>query len=85
MSNPDTPGDKPKTTHEALKEHVEAPLHEAVFGNDPDGGFNDTPPGAIGENVNFVGGGVQLDNHSPLRHIGDSDAGDFQPGGGRRR
>jgi hypothetical protein len=89
MSDPNTPGDKPdaqKTAAEAIKSLVvDSPLHEAVFGNDPDGGFNDTPRGAIGDNVNIVAGGYQGDNHQPLRHIGDSEAGDFQPGGGRRR
>ncbi|MDP3738173.1 MAG: hypothetical protein Q8R02_12330 [Hyphomonadaceae bacterium] len=83
MSNPN---DKSKTTADTLKEDiVESPLHEAVFGSDPDGFVNDTPEGAIGENVNYGLGGVQLDRNQPLRHIGDSDAGDFQPGGGRRR
>lgn len=76
---------KPHSASEDLEEHVEAPLHEAVFGNDPDGFVNDTPRGAIGENVNLGLGGVQLDSNQPLRHIGDSDQGDFQPGGGRRR
>ena len=83
MSNPT---DKPKTTSDALKEDiVESPLHDAVFGTDPDGFVNDTPSGAIGSNVNIIGSAVQLDRNQPLRHIGDSDAGDFQPGGGRRR
>ncbi|MFT3725676.1 MAG: hypothetical protein QM773_19110 [Hyphomonadaceae bacterium] len=76
---------KPHTAAEDLEDHVEAPLHEQVFGNDPDGFVNDTPRGAIGENVNLGLGGVQLDSNQPLRHIGDSDQGDFQPGGGRRR
>jgi hypothetical protein len=76
---------KPHTAADDLENHVEAPLHEAVFGNDPDGFVNDTPRGAIGENVNLGLGGVQLDSNQPLRHIGDSDQGDFQPGGGRRR
>ncbi len=75
----------PKTASDSLEEHVEAPLHEQVFGNNPDGVVNDTPKGAIGENVNLGLGGVQLDSNQPLRHIGDSDQGDFQPGGGRRR
>lgn len=77
---------KTKTTSDAITEDiVKSPLHEAVFGSDPDGFVNDTPAGAIGENVNYGLGGVQLDRNQPLRHIGDSDVGDFQPGGGRRR
>ena len=40
---------KPHTAADDLEDHVEAPLHEAVFGNDPDGFVNDTPRGAIGD------------------------------------
>lgn len=45
------PGDNP-TAADALKEDTETSLHEQVFGSDPDGFVNDTPQGAIGENVN---------------------------------
>ncbi len=86
MSNPNDPkADAPKS--DAIKDHVEAhsPLHEAVFGSDPDGFVNDTPRGAIGSNVNILGSAVQLDRNQPLRHIGDSDQGDFQPDNLRRR
>lgn len=77
---------RPKTASDDLEEHiVDAPLHEEVFGTDPDGGVNDTPKGAIGANVNLSVPPVQLDSNQPLRHIGDNDQGDFQPGGGRRR
>jgi hypothetical protein len=85
MSNtPKKPGDNDSAS-EALAEDATTSLHEQVFGSDPDGFVNDTPPGAIGENVNYGFGGVQLDRNQPLRHIGDTDQGDFQPGGGRRR
>ena len=84
MSNPNS-GDTPKTTADTLKEDTATTLHEQVFGSDPDGFVNDTPRGAIGENVNIIGSAVQLDRNQPLRHIGDTDQGDFQPGGGRRR
>ena len=73
------------TASDSLEEHVDAPLHEEVFGHAPDGVVNDTPKGAIGANVNLGFPAVQLDRNQPLRHIGDSDQGDFQPGGGRRR
>ena len=77
---------KDNSTSETLGDETKTSLHEQVFGSDPDGGVNDTPRGAIGENVNFMGGGgFQPDRHQPLRHIGDTDQGDFQPGGGRRR
>ena len=56
-----------------------------MFGSDPDGFVNDTPRGAIGANVNIIGSAVQLDRNQPLRHIGDSDQGDFPPDNLRRR
>ena len=84
MSDPKE--NKPKSTAEQLDQDAGTSLHEQVFGDDPDGFVNDTPSGAIGENVNHGFGGVQLDRNQPLRHIGDTDQGDFQPGGsGRRR
>lgn len=61
------------------------PLHDEVFGKDPDGFYNDTPPGAIGENVNYIGTAVQPESNQPMRNLGDTDQGDRQPVGGRRR
>jgi hypothetical protein len=84
MSDPRKPGDNDSAS-EALEEDTKGSLHEQVFGSDPDGFVNDTPAGAIGENVNIIGSPVMLDRNQPLRHIGDTDQGDFQPGGGRRR
>jgi hypothetical protein len=86
MSDPKDPTTS-KPTSESIKEAVEqhSPLHESVFGSDPDGFVNDTPRGAIGANVNIIGSAVQLDRNQPLRHIGDSDQGDFQPDNLRRR
>lgn len=61
------------------------PIHDQVFGSDPDGFVNDTPKGAIGQNVNVVGVAAQPEGHQPMRNVGDSDQGDRQPDGGRRR
>ena len=63
------------------------PIHDAIFGDgsDPDGYVDDTPDGAIGENVNIVGSAIQPERFQPLRNMGDSDQGDRQPDGGRRR
>lgn len=61
------------------------PIHDEVFGVDPDGMFNDTPPGAIGENVNYIGTAVQPEKFQPMRNLGDTDQGDRQIDGGRRR
>jgi len=61
------------------------PIHNEVFGNDPDGFVNTTPPGAIGDRVNIVGTAVQPERNEPMRGVGDSDQGDRQPDGGRRR
>ena len=73
------------TAADDLEDHVDAPLHDQVFGTNPEGSVNDTPKGAIGSNVNLGFPPVQLEPHQPLRHIGDSDQSDFQPGGGKRR
>jgi hypothetical protein len=65
------------------------PIHDAVFGDefgrDPDGYYNDTPRGAIGENVNSIGIAVQPERNQPMRNMGDTDQGDRQPLGGRRQ
>ena len=61
------------------------PIHDAIFGSDPDGFVNDTPPGAIGDNVNIIGTAVQPERNQPMRNVGDTDQGDRQPDGGRRR
>ena len=61
------------------------PIHDEVFGANPNGTFNDTPRGAIGENVNHVGTAVQPEGNQPMRNLGDTDQGDRQPVGGRRR
>lgn len=65
--------------------HEHHPLHDEVFGKDPEGGYKVTPPGAIGENVNYIGTAVQPEGNQPMRNVGDSDQGDRQPIGGRRR
>jgi len=65
--------------------NVDHPIHDAIFGSDPDGFYNDTPPGAIGENVNQIGIAVQPEGFQPMRNVGDTDQGDRQPLGGRRR
>ena len=71
-------------THE-INHSEHHPLHDEVFGKGPKGGYNDTPPGAIGENVNYIGIAVQPEGNQPMRNLGDSDQGDRQPLGGRRR
>jgi len=73
------------TAAEDLEDYVDTPLHNEVFGANPDGPVNDTPRGAIGANVNLGFSAVELEPNQPLRHIGDNDQADFQPGGGRRR
>lgn len=60
------------------------PLHDQVFGSDPDGLFNDTPEGAIGENVNIPEIGAEAGRNMPLRGVGDTDQTDRQPLGQRR-
>lgn len=64
---------------------VDHPIHDAIFGMDPDGYVNDTPLGAIGERVNIMGSAVQPERNQPMRGVGDTDQGDRQIDGGRRR
>jgi hypothetical protein len=64
---------------------LDHPIHDSIFGSDPDGFVNDTPRGAIGERVNVTGVAVQPERYQPMRNVGDSDQGDRQPDGGRRR
>lgn len=65
------------------------PIHDAVFGagfgDDPDGVFNDTPPGAVGQNVNMGGIPAAPERNQPMRGVGDTDQRDLQPDGARRR
>jgi hypothetical protein len=61
------------------------PIHDEIFGKDPDGFVNDTPPGAIGERVNIIGIAAQPERNQPMRGVGDTDQGDRQPDGDRRR
>ena len=49
--------------------NVNHPIHDAIFGSDPDGFYNDTPPGAIGENVNQIGIAVQPEGNLPMRDV----------------
>ncbi len=85
MMSHDPKDHKNHTASDSLEEHVDAPLHDEVFGTNPEGLINDTPRGAIGANVNLGFSAVELEAHQPLRHIGDTDQADFQPGGGKRR
>jgi hypothetical protein len=74
-----------RMAREQSNERREHPIHDEVFGNDPDGFFNDTPPGAIGDSVNIIGTAVQPERNQPMRGVGDTDQGDRQIDGGRRR
>lgn len=65
--------------------NMDHPIHDSIFGSDPDGFVNDTPPGAIGENVNIIGVAAQPEGYLPMRNVGDTDQGDRQLDGGRRR
>ena len=65
--------DKHRTTSDALSDSLKTPLHDQVFGSDPDGGPADTPRGAIGKNVVFGGTAVQPRGFGPMRSVGDTD------------
>lgn len=71
--------------HEEIDFNVHHPIHDSVFGSDPDGFYNDTPRGAIGERVNILGAADQPEGYQPMRNMGDTDQGDRQPDNDRRR
>ncbi len=72
-SEPTTPDSPRRTTSQALADSIATPLHDQVFGDDPDGGDADTPRGAIGKNVVFGGTAVQPKGFGPMRSVGDTD------------
>jgi hypothetical protein len=74
--------------HQEADFNVNHPIHDSVFGDfgeDPDGFMNDTPEGALGERVNILGTAAQPERNQPMRNLGDTDQGDRQPDGDRRR
>ena len=55
------------TAAEDLEDYVDTPLHNEVFGANPDGPVNDTPRGAIGANVLGRDGKVVANWDLPFR------------------
>ena len=65
---------KPEETPESdLAKNIKTSLHEQVFGSDPDGGVNDTPPGAAGDRVVMMAPAIQPIGFQPMTKIGDTD------------
>lgn len=74
MADPKNPEeDKPATTSDALAQATKTPLHDQVFGADPDGNDADTPRGAIGKNVVLLNPAAQPDGFGPMTSVGDTD------------
>jgi hypothetical protein len=71
--------------HASEKRSGDPSLHERVFGEDDEAMVDDTPPGAGRREVNQIGTAVQPEEFQPMRGVGDTDQGDRQPDGGRRR
>jgi hypothetical protein len=67
------PEEKTKSASDKLGESLKTPLHDQVFGSDPDGGVNDTPPGASGKRVVHMNLGAQPDGVQPMLQTGDTD------------
>ena len=65
--------DEAQTTSSALSEATKTPLHDQVFGSDPDGQDNDTPRGAIGQNVVLLTPAAQPEGFGPMTGVGDTD------------
>jgi len=74
MNDNSLPGERPLDL-ETL-EHDEDEPHPTV---------DDTPPYADRASVNLGGTAVQPEGFQPMRNVGDTDQGDRQPDGGRRR
>lgn len=71
--------------HATDKRSGDPSFHEQVFGEDEESDVDDTPRGAGRRAVNPIGTAVQPEGHQPMRNVGDTDQGDRQPDGGRRR
>jgi hypothetical protein len=71
--------------HATEKRSGDPSFHQQVFGTDEEADVDDTPPGAGRREVNPIGTAVQPEGNRPMRHLGDTDQGDRQPDGGRRR
>jgi hypothetical protein len=71
--------------HDTEKRSGDPSFHEQVFGQDEEAEVDDTPPGAGRREVNIIGTAVQPEKNQPMRNVGDTDQGDRQPDGGRRR
>lgn len=71
--------------HASEKRSGDMAIHQEVFGEDDDAMVDDTPPGAGRREVNIIGTAVQPEKFQPMRGVGDTDQGDRQPDGGRRR
>jgi hypothetical protein len=73
MADSQNDDDKPATASDALSAATKTPLHDSVFGSDPDGNDADTPPGAIGKNVVLLNPAVQPSGFGPMTKVGDTD------------
>ena len=71
--------------HATEKRSGDPSIHEQVFGEDDEAMVDDTPPGGGRRAVNQIGTAVQPEEFQPMRGVGDTDQGDRQPDGGRRR
>lgn len=67
------------------------PIHDAIFGDDifdddaADTEIDDTPPYTSRGLVNIGGVASAPEGFDPMRQLGDTDQGDRQPDGRRRR
>ena len=85
MADPNPPQDPAGAPQDPTAISDGDALHKRVFKGKPDGAANDQAPEASGASAAFGVSPVQLDHTKPMRHIGDSDPGDFQPDNGPRR
>jgi hypothetical protein len=65
--------------------NVHPPIHDEIFGSDPDGFYNDTPKGAIGENVNYIGSRAAIIFRCAISAIATRRSPAHAAAGGRHR
>lgn len=76
---------KPMNDNALPGEKRELELELAADEDEPRPEIDDTPPYTDRREVNLGGTAAQPKRFQPMRNVGDTDQGDRQPDGGRRR
>lgn len=84
MADPNTPKD-PAAAPQDAADGSDNLLHELVFKGKKEGAPDEPAAPQSTASAAFGVSPVELDHTRSMRHIGDSDPGDFQPDNGPRR